>query len=115
MTISNNTRTLRFIVDNQTIRQDPNCDFSGLVPGTEGYLQAEFKFSREWNGCAKVVGFYSSLGREYPPQILKDGKTCMIPSEALEKEVFKIQVLGKRDNYKIVTNKVAVRQNGGKE
>ena len=27
-------KTLRFIVDNQTIRKDPYCDFSGLVPGS---------------------------------------------------------------------------------
>lgn len=27
-------RTLKFIVEGQAIKQDPNCDFSGLIPGT---------------------------------------------------------------------------------
>ena len=107
-------RTLRFIVNDQIIEQDPSCDFSGLVPGTEGYLQAHFSFSPEWIGCTKVAAFYSSFGKEYPPQILKDGRTCMIPAEALEKQSFKIQVIGKRKDVKLLTNKVVVNQDGGK-
>lgn len=107
-------RTLRFVVDDQIIRQDPACDFSGLVPGTNGYLIAEFQFSKEWDGCTKVAGFYSAMGKEYPPRILADGKTCVVPFEALEKRVFKIQVIGKRGDSKIKTNKVAVSQDGGK-
>lgn len=43
-------RTLKFIVDEQIIRQDPNCDFSNLVPGSKGYLQAYFHFPQ--NGTA---------------------------------------------------------------
>lgn len=106
-------RTLRFIVNEQIIEQDSNCDFSGLVPGTAGYLQAEFIFSPEWNGCSKVAGFYSQMGKEYPPQVLTDGKTCMIPSEALERNIFKIQVMGKKEGLRLTTNKVEVCQKGG--
>lgn len=108
-------RILRFNVSSQIISLDSGCDFTGLIPGTEGYLQAEFTFSPEWDGCAKVAAFYSPMGKEYPPQILKDGKSCIIPSEALKKQTFKVQVLGenKNKNYKLVTNKVAVHQNGG--
>lgn len=106
-------RTLKFIVDGQVIRQDPNCDFNDLVPGTEGYLQAEFVFSSEWNGYARVAGFFSILGKEYTPHILKDGKTCVIPQEALERRAFKIRVIGKKGNSKITTNKVTVYQKGG--
>jgi hypothetical protein len=105
-------RTLRFIVDGQIIKQDPNCDFSNLVPGTEEYLQAEFIFSSDWSGFRKVAAFYSSLGREFPPQIIADGKTCVIPSEALKKKIFKVQVHGKRNDVTLATNKVAVSQNG---
>lgn len=109
-------KTLRFIVENQIIKKDPNCDFSYLVPGTKGYLIAEFSFSKEWEGMAKVVGFYSPLGREYPPRALADGKTCVIPFEALDKRIFKIQVIGQSPDFKqkLKTNKVAVYQNGGK-
>ncbi len=106
-------RTLKFIVDGQVIRQDPNCDFTGLVPGTEGYLQAEFTFSSEWNGYVKVAAFYSMLGKEYTPQVLKDGKTCIIPSEALERRAFKIRIIGKKDGSKFATSKITVFQKGG--
>lgn len=106
-------RTLRFIVEGQTIRPDPTCDFSGLDPGTQGYLKAEFAFSKEWDGAVKVVGFYSNLGKEYEPRLLKDGKTCLIPAEATQKRVFKVQILGSTGSYVIKTNRFAVDQKGG--
>lgn len=105
-------RTLKFVVDGQDISLDPNCDFSGLVPGTEGYLEAKFGFSSEWNGCTKVAAFFSSLGREFTPQVI-NGTACMIPPEALEKSIFKVQVIGKKTDYTIRTNRVIVRQRGG--
>lgn len=107
-------KTLRFIVDDQIIQIDPTCDFSGLVPGSKGLLVAEFTFSKEWDGYAKVAGFYSPLGREYQPKSLYDGKCCVIPFEALEKRSFKIQVFGQKEDYRLRTNKVTVHQNGGK-
>ena len=106
-------RTLKFIVDKQIITKDPNCNFGGLVPGTSGYLQAEFSFSKEWKDCPKVVAFWSLLGKEYPPQVLENGKTCMIPTEALSRRSFKVQVIGKIDDFKMTTNKLTITQNGG--
>lgn len=107
-------RTLKFIVEDQIIRADPECDFNNLVPGTDGYLQAVFTFSKEWNNCVKVATFYSQMGTEYDPQILRDGKTCMIPAEALKRRIFKVQVNGRGQNSKkLTTNRLAVRQNGG--
>lgn len=105
-------RTLKFIVDDQIITKDPHCDFSNIVPGSEGYLQAKFSFSSAWDGCAKVAGFYSVMGEEYQPQLLKDD-TCIIPTEACERQEFKIRIFGKKDGFKITTNKVVVNQNGG--
>lgn len=106
-------RTLKFIIDGQIIEKDPSCDFDGIVPGTNGYLQAEFSFSKEWNGMAKVAGFMTRF-QEHEPQVLDDGKTCMIPASALESKRFKIYVVGKKGNVKLTTNKVSVCQNGGK-
>lgn len=106
-------RTLKFIVNNQRIIPDPNCDFTNLIPGTEGYLRAEFSFSTEWTGCVKVAGFYSMMGTEYEPQILKDGKSCIIPAEALKRRVFKVQIIGKRADLKMKTNRITIKQNGG--
>lgn len=105
-------RTLKFIVDQQIIKLDPHCDFSGIVPGTEGYLQAEFSFSSEWTSCTKVAAFYSIMGKEYPPQLLSDGKTCKIPTEALTNRAFRVQIIGKKSDLKLITNKVTVSQNG---
>lgn len=107
-------RTLNFIVDKQIIRQDPSCDFSGLIPGSEGYIQAKFAFSPEWKDCAKVAAFYSMLGTEHDPQILEDGKTCMIPAEALKRRKFKIQIIGRGPTIKLTTNKIIINQNGGR-
>lgn len=105
-------RVLKFVVDKQIIKQDPDCDFSKLIPGTEGYLRAEFTFSDDWDNCVKVASFCSSMGTEFPPQILKDGKTCTIPAEALKAQNFKVSVIGKKDGFKLTTNKVMVRQKG---
>lgn len=107
-------RTLRFIVEDQTIRQDPNCDFSGLVPGSVGVLQAEFEFSKEWDGYTKVAAFFSNLGTEYPPQLIQRNMTCKIPAEALQRSIFKVQVIGQRKDMKMRTNKVVVHQKGGR-
>ena len=107
-------RILKFIVDGQLIKQNPNCDFTGLVPGTEEYLTAEFSFSPEWNGAIKVAEFWRGA-KECPPQILKDGRTCIIPAEALKGKKFGIRVIGKSKAIpKMATGRVEVRQDGGK-
>lgn len=109
-------RILKFIVDKQVIKQDPDCDFSGLVPGSSGYLEAEFSFSSEWNDCVKAVDFYSVFGSEYPARLLADGRSCVIPSEALAKKQFKLRVVGvnAEKNIKLITNKLTITQDGGK-
>ena len=107
-------RTLRFIVNGQSITRDPDCDFTGLVPKSEGYLQAEFAFSSEWDGSTRVAAFFSNLGREYEPQFLRKGRTCIIPAEALEKSIFKVQVIGRKGDYNLCTNRLTVHQKGGK-
>lgn len=106
-------RTLKFIVEGQVIKPDPNCDFENLIPGTESFIQAQFSFSKEWNQCIKVAAFYSMLGMEYPPQPIKEDLTCMIPIDALRRHKFKVQVIGRNNEIKICTNKVTVEQRGG--
>ena len=110
-------RKIKFIVNGQIISIDPNCNLDGLVPGTEGYLAAEFIFSNEWKELRKVVGFWSALGREYKPQVLDSRNVCIIPKEALNKRTFKVQVLGSSQDgtFGLSTNKIAVSQNGGKK
>ena len=107
-------RTLRFIVDGRSITPDPKCNFDDLVPGSDNRIQADFIFkSDEWKSGPKVIAFWSMLGREYQPQLLKGGETtCMIPEEALNREKFKIQVIAKKTDYTIKTEKLTVHQKG---
>lgn len=107
-------RVLKFLVEDKTIRPDPSCDFSGLFPGKEKQLRAEFTFSPEWNNRMKVVAFWSILNKEYEPKLLNDGG-CLIPEEALSKVAFKIQILGKHRGVKTETNCLTVYQSGGKK
>lgn len=106
-------KTLKFNVNRQNIVLDPSCNTDELVPGTTGYVEAVFTFSREWDGCVKVAAFYSNLGKEFGACVLKNGEVCEIPTEALQKDIFKIKVLGRKGDFNICTNKVAIHQRGG--
>ena len=106
-------RTLKFIVDGSTIKADPACSFNGLFPGAEDYIRAEFYFSKEWKNSVKVGAFWSVMGNEYEPQVIKEDNSCMIPTEALKRSSFRVQVLGKRAGTKMQTNKLTVYQKGG--
>lgn len=108
-------RTLRFIVEGNTIKEDPSCNFSGLFPSENSQVKAEFNFSPEWKSMVKVAAFWSMLGNEYPPRVIKDGKTCIIPTEALRRAAFKVQILGKKNGVPASTNKLTIYQKGGTE
>lgn len=111
-------RILRFIVDDEMIKQDPSCDFTGLFPGRNPNVKAEFVFSDEWKNTVKVAAFWSVLDSEYEPQVLNNG-CCNIPTEALSRASFKIQVIGRKTKPSfgkttLSTNKLTIRQTGGK-
>lgn len=100
-------RELQFLIRQQNIRKNPGCDFSGLVSGTEGYLQARFLCSEEWNGCAVAAVFSSVDGTEAVPVV--NGE-CAVPKKILKKKRWWVYVVGVKDNYRITTNKVEVMQ-----
>lgn len=103
-------RTIKFVISGQSIKKDPSCDFSGIVPGTSGYLRAEFTFDAEWNGCGKIAEFWR-LGKKYQEKIVDN--TCMIPAEALTYRIFQVSIVGVRPGgYRIQTGKAEVRQDG---
>ncbi|WP_244094947.1 hypothetical protein [Sellimonas intestinalis] len=89
--------------------KDQQCDFSGIVAETEGYLNAEFFCSNEWKGCKKVAGF-TKLGKEYYAPVI-NGR-CQIPKEALTFTSFEVRLYGKREGYRITTNSVTIHQEG---
>lgn len=103
-------RTLKFIINEQSLTQDPTCDFSGIVSGTKGYLEAQFKFNSTWNSFGKVAVF-TNLLEEYPA-ILKNDK-CVIPAEALTGANFSVSVIGSRTGRRITTNTVSIHQERG--
>lgn len=104
-------RILKFKVEGQKIYPDPNCDFSGLVKGTSGYLQAAFSFSPEWNGC-KIAASFWRMDKEYP-ELLQNNQ-CEIPPEALTWDYFGVSVTGIKDNGKFVitSDKITISQRG---
>ena len=106
-------RTLRFLVTKDIIAEDPSCDFTGLFPGPDQRITAEFIFSPEWDNRIKVAAFYSVLDTEYPPQIIDEENRCMIPPEALNSPAFRMQVLGSYYGLAFETNKLTVYQRGG--
>lgn len=103
-------RTLRFLVQGQKIRPDPLCDFSGLVPGSQGYLKAEFIFDEHWAGCKKCASFFRMGGMEDAKPIVNN--CCMIPDAVLDRKLFHVSVTGKRSGYVITTNRITVKQGG---
>lgn len=101
-------RTLKFTINGQTIKKDSDCDFSGLVAGSIGYLRAKFTFSKEWFECKKAASFWID-GQEHAV-LLDVIDSCMIPEAALTGEMFKVSVTGVKPGYKIGTNKTKVKQ-----
>ena len=100
-------RTLRFIVDEQNLSKDSSCDFTNIISGTRGYLEAEFVFNESWNMFGKVAVF-GALLQEYPV-IIKNGK-CEIPPEVLDGEKFSVYVVGSKKGKRITTNSVTIAQ-----
>lgn len=104
-------RTLKFIINSQKISLDPSCDFSGIVPGTAGYLYAQFDFSPEWRGLAKVAEFRRYDIDEAVPKKIINGK-CEIPAETLLGKKWYVNVVGKRGNIRMTTDRAEVKQGG---
>lgn len=104
-------RTLRFLVNGQNLKKDPACDFSFIVPGSSGYLFAEFVFSNEWSDKLKVAEFRKRPDSECFPKKIIRGK-CEIPKEILDESMWCVKVVGKKNNILLPTNIISVRQAG---
>lgn len=100
-------RVLEFIAGGQTLKRDPQCDFSGIAAGSRGHLVARFRFTKDWASFKKVAVFVHA-GREYPVG-LKDNM-CEIPAEALGGSYVQVYIVGQRGDYRITTEKTAFAQ-----
>lgn len=101
-------RILQFVTDGQRLKKQTNCDFSGLVAGSEGYLRAQFTFSSEWDGCKKAASFWVN-GQEHARLLDKDN-SCDIPPNALTESMFEVSVTGVKTGYKINSTRTKVKQ-----
>lgn len=102
-------RDLEFLVEQQRLRKKPGCNLSGIIAGSVGYLRLKFAFSKEWDGCQKVVSFW--VGCEEFPVKLDADNSCVLPGEVSTCESFDISVTGARTKaYIIRTNKYTIKQ-----
>ena len=102
-------RTLEFDVQKQRLTKKSDCDFSGLVAGSQNYLEAKFNFSDEWNACTtKVASFWNN--DEESAVFLNAENKCIIPDEALTSDKFYVSVIGVNSSYRIGTNRSKVKQ-----
>lgn len=101
-------RVLEFLINKQTIRRKPGCDFSKIVAGSVGYLQAKFYFSEDWDDCKKAASFY--LGDKEQARMLDENDSCEIPADILVGAKFEVSVTGAKTGYKLKTNKYSVIQ-----
>ena len=104
-------RELKFNVSGQHIRPDPACDFSGIVPGSKGYLKAVFTFDSEWAWCEKIAEF-RKYDVEKCTSVRLTGNSCMIPEEELVNKYFYMNLIGIRPGFRIKTNREKVEQDG---
>lgn len=102
-------RDLVFVVKDQELSKDPSCDFSGLVPGSSGYLRAVFTFHGLWDTLAKAAVF-STNGIESAMPIIND--SCVIPDSVLKEKSFFIRLVGKSSQQTLQTNRLVVNQLG---
>lgn len=104
-------RTLKFIVRDQKITKDPDCDFSGLVAGSSGFLNCEFTFEGDmWKDLLKVVEFKTRYQKSDFFQI-KD-EPVNIPSNVTKGSYFRVCVHGVNMNTKteVATDSVLIEQ-----
>lgn len=103
-------RILEFNVNKQRLRKCPDCDFTGIVAGSIGYLRAKFNLSpEEWQDCTIKVARFWLEDKESSVKLDKNN-SCDIPPEVLTGEMFAVSVLGKSQGYQIETNKFEVKQ-----
>lgn len=101
---------LRFIVKGQMIKKDPNSPFYQMVSGSSNYYIAKFSMDAAWTGFACLAHFEADGAEEYVP--IKYGKV-IFPEKILQHKTFTVQVIGRKKDTILLTNKNKVIQIGG--
>lgn len=100
-------RLLKFIVTDQRIEKDPECDFKHIVSGSRNYLKAHFSLSKEWQSCILVASFWRG-DKEHAVRV--NNGCCDIPVEVLDYPTFRVSLTGQSGNTRITTNRILIRQ-----
>lgn len=103
-------KSLRFIVKGQMIKKDPDSPFYQMVAGSSNYYIAKFSMDAAWTGFACLAHFEADGDEEYVP--IKYGK-AIFPENILKYKSFTVQVIGRKNDTILVTNKNKVIQIGG--
>lgn len=104
-------RILKFEANGQKLQKESGCDFSGIVPGTSGYLKASFSFSSEWSGMVKVAEFRKYVCDD-PVSVAIINNECMVPTEVTGGKAWYIKVIGKKGDVIIPTGNCKIKQEG---
>lgn len=104
-------RTLKFIVDGQTLTKDPDCSFSNIVRGSHNYLFLEFIFvDDEWKQYDKAVEFEANVKTK---KINFYGSTVGVPDDITPESLIKIRLIASESRRKVFqTNQVYIAQRG---
>lgn len=98
-------RTIRFNVNQQRIKNvDSVCH---IYEGTDNFLELKFNFNEDWDGCVKAI----SLGtKEIAMKLNND--SCVVPKEAFDSAQLSFYLVGKKQNYRIQTQKFIIKIGG---
>lgn len=102
-------RTLQFTVEGQMLRKDG--DFSNIIKGSKGFLKCRFDFLGRDLMDAKIIALFERNKKEYAVPVDIDG-TCMVPDEVTDEPCYKLRIVGVRDNCRMYTDSVTIRQEG---
>lgn len=97
-------RTIKFNVNQQKIRNTDSIAF--IYGGTHNYLNLQFNFSEEWDGCFKAVSFIVK-DKEFP--FLLQNDSCTVPQNAFDEDVLTFYLVGKKPDYRIESRKFTIR------
>ena len=104
-------RTLEYDITRQKITRTAGCDFTGLAPGTKGYLKVKFHtITDEWIRCEKFAVFYIDDIEICDVKLDKDD-ACIVPDYITAQKEFYIALVGKNDDFQIKTSQIRVKQN----
>ena len=101
-------RTIKFKVNQQRIRNKNSI--CHVYKGTDNYLNLEFEFDENWDGCKKAISFIRPEKKELA--MILNNDSIIVPSEAFGDTQLEFYIVGKNDDYRIETQKFIIRLGG---